>query len=168
MSDIGKLRQKIVNACMQDIDLFIDNFGHIEDKHNTTDIVQPFNRWKEQREATTSIMSHRWNILLKARQLGFSWLMCHIAAWYLLRPGQTIIGLSKTEEEAKELVRRLTFILTYAPELFADKNLLRQTGKALYLRRQRLQLFVIILMVLTASLWLWQVRLVLVVLLQQT
>lgn len=122
MSDIGKLRQKIVNACMQDIDLFIDNFGHIEDKHNTTDIVQPFNRWKEQKEATTSIMSHRWNILLKARQLGFSWLMCHIAAWYLLRPGQTIIGLSKTEEEAKELVRRLTFILTYAPELFADKK----------------------------------------------
>lgn len=122
MSEISELRQNEVDFCRGHINYFIDNYGHIEDKDNPVDIVQPFTRWKEQREATDSIMAHRLNILLKARQLGFSWLACHIAAHFLLSPGQTIICLSRSEDEAKELIRRICFILTYAPELFADKK----------------------------------------------
>lgn len=123
-SAFAELRQQEVDYCRTDYNYFIDTYGHIEDKDNTEDIVQPFSRWKEQREATDSIMSHRLNVLLKARQLGFSWLACHIAAWFLLTPGQTIICLSKSEDEAKELIRRIAFILTYADELFADKKFL--------------------------------------------
>jgi hypothetical protein len=45
----------------------------------------------------------------------------HISAWLLLCfTGRTVIGLSRTEEEAKELVRRLSVIFTYIPELMAE------------------------------------------------
>lgn len=122
MSKIGELRQYEVEYCISNPNYFIDNYIHIEDKDNTTDIVQPFVRWKEQREATDSILAHRLNIVLKARQLGLSWLACAIATWYLLQSGKTIICMSKSEDEAKELIRRIVFMLAWCPELFADKK----------------------------------------------
>lgn len=122
MSSIAKLRQDEVEFCRQHIDYFIDNYIYIEDKDNPVDIVQPFVRWKEQREATASIMAHRLNIVLKARQLGLSWVACAIATWYLLFSGKTIICMSKSEDEAKELIRRIVFMLTWANALFADKK----------------------------------------------
>lgn len=121
--DVQELREKEIEYCRSNVEYFIDTYGHIEDK-DAEELIQPFRMWKEQREALRSIMSHRWNVILKARQLGFSWLVLHIAAHTLLHPGKTIIGLSRTEEEAKELVRRLTMILTYMPELIADKQYL--------------------------------------------
>mgnify|MGYP006958161425 CR=1 FL=1 len=123
MVAVQDLREKELAYCRSNIEYFIDTYGHIEDK-DADDLIQPFNMWKEQRDALKSIMSHRWNVILKARQLGFSWLVLHIAAHYLISPGKTVIGLSRTEEEAKELVRRLRVIFTYMPELVADKDYL--------------------------------------------
>lgn len=123
MTEIQELREKEIEYCRSNIEYFIDTYGHIEDK-DADELIQPFNMWREQREALRSIMSHRWNAILKARQLGFSWLAMHIAAHTLISPGKTVIGLSRTEEEAKELVRRLGMIFTYMPELIADKQYL--------------------------------------------
>lgn len=126
--DVQSLREKEIEYCRSNVQYFVDTYGHIEDK-DADELIQPFRMWKEQREALTSIMSHRWNVILKARQLGFSWLVLHIAAHTMLSAGKTVIGLSRTEEEAKELVRRLTMILTYMPELIADKQYLPQNWK---------------------------------------
>lgn len=117
-----QIRQAELDYCLQNPQYFIDTYGHIEDK-DADELIQPFDMWKEQRDALESIHNHRWNIILKARQLGFSWLVMHYAAWLLLTSsGKTAIGLSKTEEEAKELVRRLGVILRYIPELVAEKD----------------------------------------------
>lgn len=115
------LRENTVERCRGDIDFFIDKFGHIEDK-DAEELIQPFTLWQAQRDALHSIMEHRWNVILKARQLGFSWLCLHIVAHTLLSEGKTAIGLSRTEEEAKELVRRLAIIFTYMPEIVGDKR----------------------------------------------
>lgn len=123
MVTVQDLREKELAYCRSNIDYFVDTYGHIEDK-DAVDLIQPFSMWKEQRDALHSLMKHKWNVILKARQLGFSWLVLHIAAHYLISPGKTVIGLSRTEEEAKELVRRLSVIFTYMPELFGDKKLL--------------------------------------------
>ena len=123
MADIQLLRDKEIEYCRTNIEYFIDEYGHIEDK-DADDLIQPFKMWDAQRDALRSIMSHRWNVILKARQLGFSWLVLHVAAHTLISPGKTVIGLSRTEEEAKELVRRLKVIFTYMPELIADKDYL--------------------------------------------
>ena len=122
MNDKQRIREAEIAYCGTDIEYFIDNYGHIEDK-DAVDLIQPFKMWDKQRDALKSIMSHRWNVILKARQLGFSWLVLHIAAHLLLtKRGSSVIGLSKTEEEAKELVRRLSVIFRYMPELIAEKD----------------------------------------------
>lgn len=108
--------------CKNNIEYYIDTYGHIEDK-DAEDLIQPFRMWKEQREALRSIMTHKLNIALKARQLGMSWLACHLVSHLIsTSSGKTAIGLSKSEEEAKELVRRVAVILRYNPELVAEKG----------------------------------------------
>lgn len=124
------IREKEIEYCRSNVEYFIDTYGHFEDK-DAADLIQPFKMWKEQREALRSIMDHKWNVILKARQLGFSWLVLHIAAHMMLSPGKTIVGLSRTEEEAKELVRRLKVIFTYMPELVADKDYLPENWKGM-------------------------------------
>lgn len=117
---LQEIRQNEIEYCKGSVEYFIDTYGHIEDK-DADELIQPFEMWEEQRKALRSIMENRLNVILKARQLGFSWLVMHIAAWLLLCfTGRTVIGLSRTEEEAKELVRRLGVILSNIPELIAE------------------------------------------------
>jgi len=119
--NISELRAKEVEYCNKNPEYFIDKYGHIEDK-DSDELIQPFVMWKEQREALNSIKTHKLNAILKARQLGFSWLTLHYGASVLLNAGNTVIGLSRTEDEAKELVRRMAVIFRYANPLIAEKG----------------------------------------------
>jgi hypothetical protein len=115
IKDVLKTAQ---DKCRESIDFFIDYFGHIEDK-DADELIQPFKMWDAQREAIHSIMANRKNIILKARQLGITWLALHVAAWYItLFTGRTVIALSRSEAEAKELVRRLGVILRNCPLIY--------------------------------------------------
>ena len=117
----NELRQYEIDYCRDNVLHYIKNHVHIEDK-DAEELIQPFNLWPAQEEAVDSLLSHRLNVLLKARQLGFSWLVLAIASW-LLRcwTGRTVIMLSRTEEEAKELIRRLAVIFRYMT-LIAEYN----------------------------------------------
>lgn len=119
---IQELRDIEMEYCRDDILYFIEEYGHIEDK-DADELIQPFKLWDAQKDACLSIMNNRKNVILKARQLGFSWLILHIASWYvLLNTGRTVLALSRSENEAQELVRRLGVILKYMPELIAEKS----------------------------------------------
>ena len=78
--------------------------------------------WPKQREA----MQHcrqRLTVILKARTtIGVDWLALIYAAWVMLTPGKLVIALSRTEEEAKELVRRLGVIFSAMPECQSQTN----------------------------------------------
>jgi phage FluMu gp28-like protein len=103
--------------CRDHVEYFVDNYGHIEDK-DSAEVIVPFRMWKEQREALRSMHEHRLNIILKARQLGITWLALHIAAHEMLTMrGSTVVALSKTEEDGKELIRRMCVIFDAMPEL---------------------------------------------------
>ncbi len=96
---------------------FVKEQCHIEDR-DAPELVVPFELWPEQEAALESIRSHKLNIVLKARQLGLSWLSLSYAAWVMIsKPGAQVLALSRTEEEAKELVRRMGVILGNMPEL---------------------------------------------------
>lgn len=113
---VADIRNIEIEYCRNDIDYFIDTYGHIEDKDNLDCIIQPFKMWPAQREALHSICDNKLNVILKARQLGFSWLVLHYAAWIMLTmEGRTVIGLSQKEDDAKELVRRLDVIFSNMP-----------------------------------------------------
>ncbi len=100
---------------------FVETYVKIEDKQ-TDGLIVPFELWDGQRNVLNSIRTHRLNIILKARQLGITWLALAYAAWVMLRPGKTVVALSRTETEAKELVRRIVVILSHMKELIREDD----------------------------------------------
>ena len=114
-----EIRQFEIDRCKKDVVYFVEKYGHIEDK-DADELIQKFTLWQAQKDALLSIVQNKWNVILKARQLGFSWLTLHVAAWMMVcNTGRTVVALSRTEEEAKELVRRLGVILRYMPSFIA-------------------------------------------------
>lgn len=104
-----------IQACRADCEYFVSEYVHIEDLDTGTPL--PFRLWPDQREALQTFIRERLTIVLKARQLGFTWLALALAVWYMLfRPGFRVVCLSRGEDEAKELVRRADFILAHLPE----------------------------------------------------
>lgn len=124
MSLITELRKKEIEYCRDNLEYFVSTYGHIEDKDNLDNIIQPFKMWDKQKEALLSIKDNKFNAILKARQLGFSWLTLHYASWLLLcYEGRTVIALSQKEDDAKELVRRFAnVILANMPELIVEEK----------------------------------------------
>jgi hypothetical protein len=103
----------------RDLKHYIQEHVRIEDKDlagTEGGIVSKFTLWPLQMQALDTILSNRFSIILKARQLGLTWLaLAYISHGLLFKPGFTASGISRTEEEAQELVRRMTFILRNMP-----------------------------------------------------
>jgi hypothetical protein len=60
-------------------------------------------------------------LILKARQLGITWLAMAVGIWYLLfRPGARVVAYSYTEEEAKKLVGRAWLMFNSLPAALRD------------------------------------------------
>lgn len=120
MTVVEKARKAELDYCKDHPDYFVETYCHLEDK-DTAEIIAPFKLWDSQREALLSLHRERLNIILKARQLGVTWLVLAIAAHMLLTTaGSLVIALSRTEDEAKELVRRLAIIFQYMPEFVSE------------------------------------------------
>ena len=65
----------------------------------------PFELWPAQRWALVQLMRHQLTIVLKARQLGFTWLILGYILWQMLfKPVATIGIFSRTEDDAGELL----------------------------------------------------------------
>ena len=117
----AEIRAAELEYCRDHTVYFIETYCHIEDKDRPDALIQPFDLWPMQKEAIESIEQNRKNVILKARQLGFSWLVISYASKKMLcQTGRTVIGLSRTEAEAQELVRRMEIEFRYMPELIAD------------------------------------------------
>lgn len=115
-------RREEYEYCKKDIAYFIKNYCVIEDK-SSAGVIVPFELWEGQKKALLSIEAHKFNIVLKARQLGISWLVIAVAVHTLLFcPGSTVIALSKTENEAKELVRRAGVMLSHLEEFITPEE----------------------------------------------
>jgi hypothetical protein len=101
--------------CQQDCQTFIERHVKIEDL-DTPGIVMPFTLWPGQVRALAAFLLHRLVLVLKARQLGLTWLALAYAAWRLVfTVGYRVVALSANEDKAKELVRRLVYILEHLP-----------------------------------------------------
>lgn len=76
----------------------------------------PFELWPGQVTALRTFVDSRLVVVLKARQLGLSWLALAYAVWCMVtRPGFHVVVLSRGEEEAKGMNSRVAFILRYLP-----------------------------------------------------
>ncbi len=118
--------EAIIRHAREDKAFFIQKFVRIEDK-DAPDPMVLFKLWPKQKEALEAFDKHKLTIVLKARQLGLSWLALAFAVHGLVfQPGYSVVALSKREDEAKELVRRVKLILEHLPPFIIrkkDKNL---------------------------------------------
>jgi hypothetical protein len=99
--------------------------AHFTDRHCVIDDAQghgdgggtmPFRLWAAQREALAALHAGRRVVILKARQLGISWLCCAYALWLcLFHPGKVVLLFSKGQLEANELIRRVRALYDRLP-----------------------------------------------------
>lgn len=71
----------------------------------------PFALWPAQRDVLTQMERDRLLVILKARQLGISWLACGYVLWLCcVYPGKTVLLFSQGQLEANELIERISFM----------------------------------------------------------
>ena len=115
MIKIAAKVELLYREAKKDEKLYIQKYVKIEDRDAPEPIV-PFDLWEGQMPALNSFINDRLSIVLKARQLGLSWLALAYASHGLVfKPGYSVVALSKREDEAKELVRRTILILKNLP-----------------------------------------------------
>jgi len=104
-----------VLACVNDPLYFIDEYCLIEDVVHQDWV--PFKLWHAQEGALKTIAASPQVIILKARQLGLTWLVVCYALWMMLfRPGSGILLFSRRENEAAELLERMRAVHARLPE----------------------------------------------------
>lgn len=78
---------------------------------------RPFAMWPQQLALLQAVATSPKVAVLKARQLGITWLVLAYALWLMLfRRGSTVMLFSRSDVEAKELLRRLRQMHAHLPE----------------------------------------------------
>lgn len=76
-----------------------------------------FTPWPWQRELAAEWQAHPRMVVLKARQLGISWMAAALALWTALsRPGSLVLLVSQTKADAQELLAKVRFLWEHLPE----------------------------------------------------
>ncbi len=106
-------------ACARSPAYFLDHYASIYDSVSRD--WTRFALWPAQVTALDAIESSRRTVILKARQLGASWLCVGYALWLMLfRPAATVLLFSRRDEEAVHLLNfRLRGMLERLPESLA-------------------------------------------------
>lgn len=99
------------------VEEFIEEYVYIENKDNLGDPIIKFHMWDGQKTALQEMVENRLVIILKARQLGFTWLVLSMLIWYAIQnKGFRAICVSETDEKSKDLINRCELILSKLPE----------------------------------------------------
>jgi hypothetical protein len=84
----------------------------IEDPQREPSII-PFDVWPAQAQLLGDLQTTRQLIILKARQLGITWLVLAYALWLcLFHASKTVIIISKDQESANETIKRARGMFT--------------------------------------------------------
>ena len=114
---IQQILQDEFEYCRNDVVYWANNYCVIEDK-DSPEIIVPFKGWDAQNQTLRDFEKNRLNLILKARQMGITWIALYYCTHDLIfNLGHTVVALSKTEDDAKELVRRMSVILDNMPEI---------------------------------------------------
>jgi hypothetical protein len=121
------LDQELVETarCHESTLYFVNNHCQIYDATDRKWI--PFHLWADQAITLKTIANNQRVVILKARQLGLTWLVLSYFLWLMLfRPAATCLLFSKREEEAKELLKRLIGIYNHLPPYLRTSSIVRQ------------------------------------------
>lgn len=83
----------------------------------------PFELREAQKTTLQAWLTHRYNICLKARQVGYSTLAANLSLWLVLfYPDKPIILLSRTERESQKLFAKASYAYKYLPAWMAARG----------------------------------------------
>lgn len=124
-ADGQPLDEKLIElaACKADCAYFLNNYACISDP-----ILGkiPFKLWPVHLDILEIILSNKRIVILKARQVGVSWLMAGYALWRAsFYDGANVLMLSKREDEARSLLDKSFYIYQNLP-LFLRKRLFKK------------------------------------------
>lgn len=111
--------------CSKSPAYFVHNYCWIYD-NETSDWIR-FRLWKEQYQVIKLIHANQFVIILKARQLGLTWLNLGYALWLMLfRAIATVLLFSKRDDEARYLLgdERLRGMYARLPDWMKAKNII--------------------------------------------
>ena len=109
--------------CSADAAYFIDTFASIDDAqgHGDGSGTMPFRLWPAQVDVLWQLMVSPLTIILKARQLGISWICCGYALWLcMFSPGKVVLIFSMGQLEADEMLRRVKVLYQRLPPWLRD------------------------------------------------
>ena len=93
---------------------FINNYCFLLDPDKAK---IPFGLYNYQSDLIGKMLKHRFNIILKARQLGISWLVAAYSLWLaIFHAGKSILFISIREETASELLDKVKFLFDQLPD----------------------------------------------------
>ena len=126
---IFHLQEAIRRRCMMSFAFFLQ-YCMIEDKLTASAI--PFLLWPAQEKILPAISGSPRLIILKARQLGLTWLTAAYCLWLVLaRPLQLIIIISISEDIAIEFLDRMKFMLSRLPDWITQGRIKSQTTQTI-------------------------------------
>lgn len=117
----GQAQTSALDAYRTDPARFIHDLVIIDDAQPGADALDlatmPFHLWDAQRELLADVVSERLLLILKARQLGISWLLLAYALWLcLFHNGRLALIFSIGQAEANEMLRRVHVMYWRLPE----------------------------------------------------
>jgi hypothetical protein len=116
-----------IARCKNDFLYYNEEYVKIEGR-GKEGLIIPFRLWPAQKEVARLFTIERLIQIMKANQLGLTWLIISYASWKLqFNPGFSTKAISETEIKAKEIVRRLSFILRNLPDWFIDSKKIKGT-----------------------------------------
>ena len=109
----------LLSSIIRSFLFFVVNFCWIENKTESGERIGEtrFNLWPAQRPVCSLFLTKRLLAILKARQLGLTWLTAAYVLWCaLLRKGFLAVVISAKEEWAIEFLDRVRFMYNRLPE----------------------------------------------------
>ncbi|GEM_PF-968048 len=134
-----KLSKRLIekNKMLSDLIYFMENYVYIENKSGKTpqDRSILFKLFPEQLRAIDEIVNHKLNIIIKARQLGITWLVISYGLHQCFAVEQfTVAVLSQTEDYMKDAINRFEYIILRLPKWFIQEyNKETKTFNSMYL-----------------------------------
>jgi hypothetical protein len=100
-----------------------------DDRDGETEVtgVKPFRLWPLQVQTAWQMQSHKLLIILKARQLGLSWLCCAYALWLcIFKPNRLVLLISLKEKKAAVLLNRILKLYDRLPAWMRELSPLKR------------------------------------------
>jgi len=103
-TDAKRFRMEVLK-CRKSFAYFCDTYCQILSDRGAGGDWVPFHLWPEQRRTADLLQANRLVVVLKARQLGLTWLVLAFALWLILfYPAATVLLFSRRDEEAADLL----------------------------------------------------------------